>query len=304
MRNSASRIGPYLGAAALILFLGACASGEFAQTAQVTIEPSAADPLTSSTTTTTTATTTTAAVAQPEGTTSTTSTTETPPPPETTSTPETTLPASSTSTSTTTPTTTSTTAVSQPDFGAEIFEISGPIAARLEHSWREGCPVGLDELRLITTAHWDYDGNVASGELVVHADHADDIVQVLSRLFDAQFPIERMELVDNFLGDDDLSMEANNTSAFNCREIASNPGVWSNHAFGAAIDINPVANPYLRGNTVLPPAGIDAIDRSVEVQGGVYAGDAVTQAFAEIGWGWGGEWNSVKDWQHFSASGN
>lgn len=163
--------------------------------------------------------------------------------------------------------------------------------------------MGLSDLRLITATHWNYSGQVASGELIVHADHAEDVVQVLSRLFDAQFPIERMELVDNFQGDDNLSMEANNTSAFNCREIASSPGRWSQHAFGAAIDINPVANPYLRGDMVLPPAGVNAIDRSVQVQGGVYAGDVVTQAFAEIGWGWGGEWNTVKDWQHFSASG-
>lgn len=210
-----------------------------------------------------------------------------------------------TTTETNTPAVSSTQATPTAQFGAEIFTVSGPIAARLEHSWREGCPVPLSDLRLITLNHWDFQGNVASGELIVHHDHADDMVQVFSRLFDAEFPIERMELVDNFLGDDDLSMAANNTSAFNCREIASRPGTWSTHAFGAAVDINPVQNPYatLSGDVVLPPEGAPFVDRSVRVVGGIYSGDAVTSAFADVGWGWGGDWNSVKDWQHFSATG-
>ena len=171
------------------------------------------------------------------------------------------------------------------------------------HSWREGCPVGLDELRIITLNYWNFNGSISAGELVVHEDHADDMVQVFSRLFDAQFPIERMELVDAFAGDDDLSMAANNTSAFNCREIAARPGVWSNHAFGAAVDINPLQNPFVTDSGVFPPGGAAFVDRSVQVTGGIYPGDAVTAAFAEIGWGWGGDWNTVKDWQHFSANG-
>ena len=218
--------------------------------------------------------------------------------------------APTTSTTTAAPTTSTTTSepVTAPEvqFGAEIFEIAGPTVDRLEHSWREGCPVGLSDLRLITLSHWDYQGSVSSGELVVHVDHAEDMVQVFSRLFDARFPIERMEIVDNFVGDDDLSMAANNTSAFNCREIASRPGTWSNHAFGAAVDINPLVNPYvsLSGDQVFPPEGAQYTNRNVRVTGGIYAGDVVTQAFAEIGWGWGGDWNSVKDWQHFSANGD
>ena len=112
-----------------------------------------------------------------------------------------------------------------------------------------------------------------------------------------------MQLVDVFEGSDDLSMEANNTSGFNCREIAFRPGVWSNHAFGTAIDINPLVNPLVSGDLILPPEGAPFIDRSIQVKGGIYTGDAVTQAFAAIGWGWGGDWVNSKDWQHFSASG-
>ena len=168
------------------------------------------------------------------------------------------------------------------------------------NSWREGCPVPLSGLRFITLNYWNYDGEVDSGELVVNATHAEDIVQVFSRLFDAQFPIERMELVDNFQGDDDLSMVANNTSAFNCRTIAGTDRL-SNHAFGTAVDINPLVNPWVTNNGVFPPEGTPFIDRSVQVQGGIYAGDVVTQAFAEIGWNWGGDWVNSKNWQHFDV---
>lgn len=163
--------------------------------------------------------------------------------------------------------------------------------------------MGLESLRLLTLTHWDYSGKVASGELIVHRDHADDLVGVFRELFDAGFEIERMQLVDAYDADDDISMAANNTSAFNCREVAWKPGVWSHHAFGGAIDINPLVNPYVSTTQVLPPGGTLFVDRTIETQGGIYPGDAVTRAFADIGWGWGGDWAPAKDWQHFSASG-
>lgn len=163
--------------------------------------------------------------------------------------------------------------------------------------------MALSDLRLLTLTHWDYSGKSTMGELVVHADHAAGIVDVFAMLYDERFPIERMELVDSYQGDDNLSMAANNTSAFNCREVAWKPGVWSNHALGTALDINPLVNPYVSNTAVLPPQGAAFADRSVETLGGIYPGDAATEAFASIGWIWGGTWTSAKDWQHFSASG-
>ena len=170
-------------------------------------------------------------------------------------------------------------------------------------SWRHGCPVALEQLRYLEVTHWTFDDETETGELVVHENSAEDIVAVFASLFDARFPIERMELVDAYDGDDDLSMAANNTSAFNCREVAWRPGVWSNHATGQAIDINPLINPYVADGIVLPPGGAAFVDRSNRVPGGIYADDVVVTAFAAIGWGWGGDWLSAKDWQHFSASG-
>ena len=215
----------------------------------------------------------------------------------------TTLPVATTTTATTT-TTTTTTATTVPVFVGTIEEITPEVRSAITSSWREGCPVGLEDLRYLTITHWDYDEQPVTGELIVHADHAADLVWVFEQLFNARFLIQNMELVDRFESNDDLSMAANNTSAFNCREVAWKPGVWSNHAYGTAIDINPLVNPYVAGNVVLPPEGVAYADRSVEVAGGIYRGDAVTKAFADIGWGWGGDWSSAKDWQHFSASGN
>jgi poly-gamma-glutamate synthesis protein (capsule biosynthesis protein) len=185
-----------------------------------------------------------------------------------------------------------------PPFRASVAEIDATVQARMTASWRPGCPVPLADLRLVTVSHWGTDGLVRTGELIVHADVADDVVAILGRLWDAGFPIERMELVDVHDGDDDRSMAANNTSAFNCREIDGRPGTWSNHAFGRAIDVNPLVNPWIRGDRVDPPAGSPYVDRSLDVPGMIRDGDVVVTAFAERGWTWGGRWRNP-DLQHF-----
>jgi hypothetical protein len=178
----------------------------------------------------------------------------------------------------------------------------GPVdPARLPASWRPGCPVGPDQLRLVTADHWDLGGRLRSGELVVHRDVAAAVVQVLRELHAARFPIQSMELVDRFGGDDGRSMAANNSSAFNCRAVTGGTS-WSEHSYGRAIDLNPVQNPYVRGATVLPTAGRAHLDRSAGTPGLIRDGDAVVRAFAGIGWSWGGTWSSP-DYQHFSASG-
>ncbi|NNC91732.1 MAG: M15 family metallopeptidase [Acidimicrobiia bacterium] len=184
-------------------------------------------------------------------------------------------------------------------FSSEVAPVS---AERVPYSWRPGCPVPLEDLRLLSVTYWGFDDRAHQGELVVHADVADDIVTVMRSLYSEQFPIERMELVDGFDGDDDASMAANNTSAFNCREVSRRPGVWSQHAFGTAIDINPVQNPYiLRHGTVLPPGAVT--ERTGALPGLIGPDSVVVEAFAAIGWGWGGDWTGVLDYQHFSASG-
>ncbi|MDQ4148622.1 MAG: M15 family metallopeptidase [Actinomycetota bacterium] len=176
--------------------------------------------------------------------------------------------------------------------------------ARLTHSWRPGCPVAPEDLRLITLTHWDFDGRVRSGELMVHRDQAENVIKAMARLFEQRFPIERIELVEKYGGDDERSMQANNTSAFNCREVEDRPGAWSEHAFGRAIDINPVQNPFvLPSGKVSPPSGLEYVDRSKNRPGMIHTNDPVVAAFSSIGWEWGGTWPRSKDYQHFSATG-
>jgi hypothetical protein len=156
----------------------------------------------------------------------------------------------------------------------------------------------------LTLSYWGFDGRVHSGELVVHRDQAQNVLTTMSRVFEARFVIERMLLVDVYEADDDRSMEANNTSAFNCREVGGRPGVWSQHAYGRAIDINPVQNPYISGSgKVSPPSGPRFANRSQDSPGMIHARGPVVGAFSSVGWGGGGFWSSSKDYQHFSSTG-
>jgi len=186
-------------------------------------------------------------------------------------------------------------------YAGTVGPITAELATRMSSSWRPGCPVPLADLRLVTVTYRDFDGAVATGELVVHADVADSVVAVFGELFALGYPIRSMRLVDDFGGDDDASMAADNTSAFNCRPISRGTG-WSEHAYGRAIDLNPVENPYVRDALVLPPEGVPYTSRP-DAPGVLHADDAVVRAFAAHGWRWGGEWSSPVDHQHFSTTG-
>jgi hypothetical protein len=171
-------------------------------------------------------------------------------------------------------------------------------------SWRRGCPVGPDQLSVVRLGHWDFDGRPQTGTLIVHRDVAAQMITVFGNLYQQRFPIRRMEPVDTYGGSDDASMAADNTSAFNCRgATSSGPPRWSQHAYGRAIDVNPVENPYLFGGSVLPPAGAEYVQRTPYRPGMAVAGGALVNAFAAVGWSWGGRWRSSKDYQHFSVTG-
>jgi hypothetical protein len=200
------------------------------------------------------------------------------------------------------PTTTSTSTTAATRTAAFESAVEPVTEAQLSASWRPGCPFPVEDLRLIRASHWGYDGEVHEGSLVVDEAVADDLVSVLSALFDARYPIERMEPIDRYGGDDLASTQANNTSAFNCRRATGGTG-WSQHAYGRAIDLNPLQNPYVRGDVVLPPEAAGYVDRSRVQEGMITESDAAVQAFAAIGWPWGGHWSSLKDYQHFSLTG-
>lgn len=188
-----------------------------------------------------------------------------------------------------------------PVFRASTSVVPASLRAHMP-SWHPGCPVGVRDLRLLTLAHWSFDGRVREGRLVVHRDAVAAITRVFRTLFALQFPIRRIEPVDRYGANDDRSMAADNTSVFNCRPVEGTSR-WSEHAYGRAIDINPVENPFVSGTHVSPPRGRAYADRARRAPGMIHAGDAVVRAFAAVGWRWGGNWNSPKDYQHFSASG-
>jgi hypothetical protein len=169
-------------------------------------------------------------------------------------------------------------------------------------SWRPGCPVPLTDLRLLRLNYWGFDGRVHQGELIVNADATSAVLTAFRRLFAARYPIHRMWPVEAYGGSDERSMLADNTSAFNCRGVPGSTA-WSQHAYGRAVDINPFENPEVRGGQVDPPAAYAWADRSRTGAAVIRHGDAAWQAFAAVGWTWGGDWSYPLDYMHFSANG-
>ncbi|GAA0389778.1 hypothetical protein Acor_76740 [Acrocarpospora corrugata] len=187
-----------------------------------------------------------------------------------------------------------------PEFIAKITKVTRD---QVKYSWREGCPVTLNDLRLVTMTYWGFDKKPHTGEMVLNASVAKDVVSVFHKLYDDRYPIRRMELVDVYKGDDYDSIDADNTSAFNCR-AATGSTHWSQHAYGFAVDLNPLENPYLNADGSNAHKNADAyVKRPLKKPGVINPGDEVVRAFAAIGWGWGGDWSGIKDYQHFSMSG-
>ncbi|WP_030170310.1 M15 family metallopeptidase [Spirillospora albida] len=186
-------------------------------------------------------------------------------------------------------------------FSATVEKVT---AKDLPHSWRKGCPVPPSGLRMIRMSYWGMDDrHHENGRLVVNAKAADDLVKVFRKLYGMRYPIKRMEPVDKYEGSDFDSIEANNTSAFNCRN-ATGGSHWSQHAYGLAIDINPCENPYVTASGhVAHKDCVKYRKRTGRTPGLIHAGDRVVKAFASIGWGWGGSWTGTKDYQHFSSTG-
>jgi hypothetical protein len=194
-----------------------------------------------------------------------------------------------------------TTSPTPPRFEAAIQPIPPAIAAQMVGvSWRPGCPVPLDRLRVITLRYHGFDGAVHTGEIVMHADLAAATVRIFGKLFDARFPMRKMQRVEPYGADDNLSMADDNTSGFNCRTIEGSTR-WSRHAHGKAIDINTVENPYILNGRILPPAGSAYLDRANVRPGMIVTGDVVTRAFAAEGFRWGGDYRTNKDYQHFDV---
>ena len=177
-------------------------------------------------------------------------------------------------------------------------------ATQLSATWRPGCPVGPAQLRLLTMSYWGFDGQPHIGTMVVNSAVTSVVTKVFGVLFTEHFPIRQMQPEAAYGGQDPVSMADDNTSGFNCRyAVAPGPPSWSVHADGEAIDVNPVENPYLEGGQVQPAAGAPYLERSRFRPGMAIPGGQLVDAFASVGWLWGGRWTASPDYQHFSATG-
>jgi len=182
---------------------------------------------------------------------------------------------------------------------------------RTSHSWHAGCPVGMSGLRLLTVSYHDFQGRTQTGQLVVNRAAAAPLARVFRKLYDLHFPIRHLKLDDAYGSSRDVPRDGDVSGSFECRQAVPSPctggqgtGTWSMHAFGLAVDINPVENPYVGcGQSHDPTARRYRENRSVHRRGMVTR--RVIGAFRSVGWGWGGAWaGSTKDYMHFSSTGH
>jgi hypothetical protein len=186
-------------------------------------------------------------------------------------------------------------------YQSETSPINEEIKSRMDFSWNESNPVPLEDLRYVKLNHWGFDGCVHDGELIVHKEAVDDIVEIFEDLFHQYYPIEKMLLVDSYQANDELSCEDNNSYAF-CSRKSVGKGEWSYHSYGLAIDINPLLNPYHRGDKTIPVNGIPFLNRKLQCRGLITEQDPCYKAFTSRGWKWGGQWEVDRgyvDYQHF-----
>lgn len=201
-------------------------------------------------------------------------------------------------------------ALSEAETSALFFasEIPEEVFARMDGvSYVENEHIALSELRYLRMLYRGFDGEAHVGEMVVNAQIAQTVLEIFRHLYDQDYPIEKMRLIDDYGGDDDASCLDNNTSGFNYRVVEGSAHL-SRHAYGMAIDINPFYNPYVTYENgvehISPPGSGPYADRSADFPykiGG--EGDLCLELFKERGFTWGGNWRTLKDYQHFQIDG-
>jgi len=165
-------------------------------------------------------------------------------------------------------------------------------------TFHDNTPFSHDFLSYLTITHVDFDGENRIGHMIVAAEIATEVLDIFKEIYEGGFPIHSIRLIDYFDADDYLSLAANNSSAFNFRYIAGTNRI-SRHGFGMAIDINPIQNPYVRGDNIKPAAGAEYLDRDNVRPGMIVRGNVVYRAFTDRGWTWGGNWTLPRDYHHF-----
>jgi len=198
-------------------------------------------------------------------------------------------------------------AMAMASYKADISKITLEVKKRMikGNSWRKGCPVPLKDLRYLRLTYRDFNGRDARGEMIVHKEVASEVTRIFGELYEAGYPIRKMRLVSDYKGSDWQSIEADNTSAFNCRK-ATGSRHWSKHSYGKAIDLNSIENPYIsRSGHISHKASQQYRKRlhrkhTVADKAVLLKSDKAVHIFKKYGWKWGGDWAGVKDYQHFS----
>ena len=204
-------------------------------------------------------------------------------------------------------------AVERSGFKGKIDPLPAGLAAEMRGTtWKRGCPVPLEDLRILHFNYWGFDRTLHRGPMVVNASVAEDVLWVFRQLYDAGFPIKKVGLSTPFhpkafAQHRRITSHRSVTASFNCRPVVTALGpadTFSQHAYGLAIDLNPVQNPYVTSSGfVRNRAAEPYLDRSRNLQGMIHQDDVVFRSFAAIGWAWGGNWSGDKDYMHFSLSG-
>jgi len=190
---------------------------------------------------------------------------------------------------------------------SSISPITNTIKQRMVdgNSYNIGCPVPLKKLRYLRIKHLNFQGNTVMGELIVHKDVARQVVHIFDELYEIGYPIHKMKLVSDYKGSDWQSIEADNTSAFNCRKATGSKN-WSKHSYGKAIDLNSIENPYISRKGHISHKASQKYRKRVHKNNSsadkavLLKHDQATKIFKKYGWEWGGDWLGVKDYQHFS----
>lgn len=186
-----------------------------------------------------------------------------------------------------------------------ITEITDELFAKMQgKSYKDNCTVPRKDLRYIHVLHKDLDGETKEGEMVVNQFIAEDVLEILKELYKADYPIEKIRLIDEYDASDEMSMRDNNSSSFNFRFISYTTTV-SKHGKGLAVDINTLYNPYVKmvngSLSVEPATAVEYTDRNKDFRCKIDHNDLCYKLFTEHGFEWGGDWESAKDYQHFEV---
>jgi hypothetical protein len=197
-------------------------------------------------------------------------------------------------------------------FDASSAPLSAPVRAELRAGgfWHQGCPVALSDLRVLTVSHWGFDGHAHTGRLIVNRAATGPLTRAFAQLYGLHFPIRHLRLADVYGPVRDRPRDGDPSGSFECRQAVPSPctggtgtGTWSMHAYGLAVDLNPVENPYVGCGQSRDPTAKRYRDRSRHRRGMITP--RVVAAFRSVGWGWGGAWTgNTKDYMHFSSTGH